>query len=61
METFVIHLPGQVEHTAETTSEELRGVVEHVRSGRRQPFRDGRELLTFLRADHRVPPQERER
>jgi hypothetical protein len=35
METFVIQLPTAAEDTAETSAAELRGVVEHVRSGRR--------------------------
>jgi hypothetical protein len=53
METFVIQIPTRAEGTAESTADELRGVVEHVGSGNRQPFADPRELLAFLRADHR--------
>ena len=34
---------------------ELRGVIEHVGSGRRESFRDADELLAFLRAQ---PPDE---
>ncbi len=30
----------------------LRGVAEHVGSGRREPFRDARELLAFLQTEH---------
>ncbi len=52
METFVIQIPTQPDDTADTSPDELRGLVEHVGSGRRQPFADTRELLAFLRAHH---------
>ena len=61
METFVIQIPTPAEGRVETSADELRGVVEHVGSGRRQPFADTRELLAFLRADHRGLPKEAER
>jgi hypothetical protein len=61
METFVIQIRTRFKEKAETTGRELRGVVEHVGSGRRQPFVDTRELLAFLRADHQGLPTEVER
>jgi len=59
METFVIQIATQPEETA--SPRELRGVIEHVGSGSRQPFADTRELVAFLRADHRGLPKEVER
>ncbi len=35
---------------ASTGDEVLRGVVEHVPSGRTMPFRDVEQLITFLRS-----------
>jgi hypothetical protein len=61
VETFVIQIPTPADCTAETGAEELRGVVEHVGSGRRQPFADTRELLAFLRADYRGLTKEDDR
>jgi hypothetical protein len=58
METFVIQIGEQPRHIGEKSQHELRGVVEHVGSGRRQPFANARELLTFLRANHRPVPKE---
>jgi hypothetical protein len=58
METFVIQLPTPA---ADRGSDELRGVVEHVGSGRRRSFAGTPELLAFLTADHRDPPKEIER
>ena len=61
METFVIQIPTPAEGTAEPGPDELRGVVEHVGSGHRQPFADTRELFVFLRAGYRGLPKEAER
>jgi hypothetical protein len=52
METFVIQIPTPERITAPSETE-FRGVVEHVASGRRQPFKNARELVAFLHADHR--------
>jgi hypothetical protein len=38
METLVVLIRTQAERRGETTPQELRGLVEHVGSGRRQPF-----------------------
>lgn len=35
---------------ASTGDDVLRGVVEHVASGRTMPFRDVEQLITFLRS-----------
>jgi hypothetical protein len=53
METFVIQIGTHPQDSTQASREELRGVVEHVGSGRRQPFANAPELLAFLRADHR--------
>ena len=53
METFVIQIPTQPERTTEASGDELRGVVEHVGTGRRRPFTGASELLAFLEAHHR--------
>jgi hypothetical protein len=58
VETFVIQIPTRAETKAEAGSEELRGLIEHVGSGRRQPFADVGELLAFLRARDRDLPEE---
>jgi hypothetical protein len=60
METFVIQLPAEVEQSVKSGTEELREVVEHVASGRRQTFRDTRELLAFLRTGNLGQPKELE-
>ena len=49
------------ERTPEPNEHEFRGVVEHVGSGRRQPFTSARELIAFLHADHGDPRKEVER
>ena len=54
METFVIQIRRETEKTAETNSDEFRGLVEHVGSGRRQRFVATCELLAFLRADYQA-------
>jgi hypothetical protein len=59
--TFVIQIPTQTEDTAKIGLSELRGVVEHVGSGARQPFADAPELLAFLRVDRRCLSKEVER
>ncbi|MGH2830577.1 MAG: hypothetical protein ACRDJM_08835 [Actinomycetota bacterium] len=49
METFVVRVwaaPGDAPSTAD---EEIRGVIEHVRSGRSTSFRDLSELSVCLR------------
>jgi hypothetical protein len=61
METFVIQIRTQPQDEAEPSARELHGLVEHVGSGRRQPFADTRELLAFLRAEYRNQPKEAER
>ena len=58
METFVIQMPTQPEGSTNAGEDDLRGVVEHVASGRRQSFASPRELLAFLHADHREPYKE---
>jgi hypothetical protein len=59
--TFVIQIPTQPEDTAETGLPKLRGVVEQVGSGTRQPFADAHELLGFLRVGRRCSSNEVER
>ena len=56
----MIQLPTAAEDTAEPGAEDLRGVIEHVGSGRRQPFRDTRELVAFLRAGQQCFSREAE-
>ena len=56
----MIQIPTRPENSKEASQEEFRGVVEHVGTGHRQPFTNGRELLAFLRTDHREPAQESE-
>jgi hypothetical protein len=58
METFVIQIGTHPQDSTQASREELRGVVEHVGSGRRQSFANARELLAFLRADHRDQAKE---
>jgi hypothetical protein len=61
METFVIHIGTQTEGVEEEDPSELRGLVEHVGSGSRQPFVNTRELLAFLRRDDQRASREVER
>jgi hypothetical protein len=50
METYVIQIRFlAAEETA--AEDDLRGVVEHVGSGRRESFREMRELTAFLLAE----------
>jgi len=58
METFVIQIRTQPRDPAEPRARELRGLVEHVGSGRREPFADTRALLAFLYGHHRGLPKE---
>jgi hypothetical protein len=58
METFVIQVWNQAEGETEASWDELRGFVEHLGSGRRESFRDERELLSLLHAERRHPQQE---
>ena len=57
METFVIQLRQAPKGTTDTSQYELRGLAEHVGSGRRQRFANADQLLAFLRADQRNPPE----
>lgn len=61
METFVIRIGTRTEAVADTERVVLRGTVEHVGTGRRERFRDSRELLAFLRTEHSAQPEEAER
>jgi hypothetical protein len=61
METFVIQLRQAPAGTTDISHYELRGLAEHVGSGRRQPFANADELLAFLRGDHRDLPEQIER
>ena len=44
----MIRIGIRAEAEAATSQGDLRGTVEHVGSGRRESFRDARELLAFL-------------
>ena len=48
MDTFVVRVWGPMADGGEETG--LRGVVEHVASGRSERFRSADELVSFLRA-----------
>lgn len=48
MDTFVVRVWGPMADGGEETG--LRGVVEHVASGRSERFRTADELVSFLRA-----------
>jgi hypothetical protein len=61
VETFVIRIGTRTEAVADKDRGELRGTIEHVGTGRREPFRDSRELLSFLRTEHSAQPEEAER
>jgi hypothetical protein len=52
METYVIRMVTRQEGDERSGHGALRGDVEHVGSGRREPFRDARELLAFLQTEH---------
>ena len=57
MEVYVIQIGTRPEGEAATSRGELRGTVEHVGSGHREPFRDARELLAFLHSEHKPQPR----
>jgi hypothetical protein len=48
VQTFVVRLWTSPEPSSRT-ADSLRGIVEHLRSGRKAPFADEDELLAFLR------------
>jgi hypothetical protein len=52
METFVIRMGRRTEKGEADSDRELRGTIEHVGTGRRETFRDTRELLAFLHTEH---------
>jgi len=58
MEVYVIRIGSRPEGEAAKSRSELRGTVEHVDSGHRESFRDARELLAFLHAEHRRQSEE---
>ena len=58
---FVIQIPTQTQAAKRTSEDELRGVVEHVGSSRRETFSNASELLAFLYAHHQAPAKEAER
>jgi hypothetical protein len=60
VETFVIRIWTPAERDDDLDCYRLRGLAEHIGSGRRKPFVDPRELLEFLGADHRGLPKEDE-
>jgi hypothetical protein len=60
VETYVIQIWAPLEET-NPNREDLRGFVEHVDSGRREPFRSAGELLAFFEAQQDPKPQEVER
>jgi hypothetical protein len=61
METFVIQIPTRPEGSTEAGENELRGVAEHVGSGRRETFTTAGELLAFLHAHQQAAAKEAER
>ena len=61
METFVIQIGTHPKDSTQASGEELRGVIEHVGSGRRETFTNASELLAFLHADYRHAHKEAER
>jgi hypothetical protein len=60
VQTFVVQIWAPVDAT-EAGCDGLRGFVEHVDSGRRESFRDSRELLAFFEVQWEPQPQEEER
>ena len=62
MDTYVIQIGTKVQDDAVASGGgDLRGTIEHVGSGRREPFRDDRELLVFLKTEHSRESEEVER
>jgi hypothetical protein len=60
VETFVVQILTLVDET-DPNRDDLRGFVEHVHSGRREPFRNAHELLAFFKPQRDPQPQEVER
>ncbi len=58
METYVIRMATRRSDKGAADEAELRGVAEHVGSGRREPFRDASELLAFLQTEHKHQHEE---
>jgi len=56
----VIQIPTRPEKAQTRARKQFRGVVEHVGTGRRQPFANAHELIAFLRGDHGDPLNETE-
>jgi hypothetical protein len=59
METYVVQI--WIPSEEEGSRGDLRGFVEHVGSGRREPFRNSGEFLAFFEALQATQPQEVER
>jgi hypothetical protein len=59
VETYVVQI--WIRSDEKAARGDLRGFVEHVGSGRREPFRDSGELLAFFEAQQDPHPQEVER
>lgn len=57
MQTFVVQIWALVDATG-ASRDDLRGFVESVDSGRREAFRNSRELLAFFEAQRNPQPQE---
>jgi len=58
METFVVRIWTAAERDCDPGAFPLRGLVEHVASGAKSAFQGTAELLAFLEASVRPPPQE---
>jgi hypothetical protein len=62
VETYVVQIWIRSDEDEEAPSRgELRGFVEHVASGRREPFRDSGQLLAFFETKQDQEPQEVQR
>jgi hypothetical protein len=57
METYVVQIWTPPDEEA-SSPRDLRGFVEHVGSGRREPFRAVAELIAFFKADQERQPAE---
>jgi hypothetical protein len=60
VETYVVQIWIRSDEQAPSRGD-VCGFVEHVGSGRREPFRDSGELLAFLETQQDPQPQEVER
>jgi hypothetical protein len=60
VETYVVQIWLRSDEE-EPNRGDLRGFVEHVGSGRREPFRDAGELLAFFQTQQDARPQEVEK